>query len=73
VEDQEREAEDPEGVFGVEVAVAGVDVEALGEAANGRGRQLAGVRVDVGQVVAGPPRRRPRPARAPMAPATPIC
>ena len=54
MEDEERETEEPEGVFGEEVAIRGDEhVELLGEAVDGQGGQLAGVGVDVGEVVAG--------------------
>src|SRR6266545_7147470 len=51
VEHQEGEPEDPEGMFGAQFVVLD-DVELLGEAWRGQRRQLPGVGVDVGQVVA---------------------
>ena len=50
---QEREAEHPEGVLGPQLAVLDVHVELLGEAVHRQRGELRGVRVDVGQVVAG--------------------
>src|SRR5262245_9800218 len=53
VEDEERQAEDRERVLGSQLAVLDVDVELLGEPADLEGRELAGVGIDVGEVVAG--------------------
>ena len=52
VEDQERQPEHPEGVFGLQLAGDGVDVQLLGEAGDGEGGHVPGVGVDGGQVVA---------------------
>ena len=51
VEHQEREAENPERMLGPQLALVHVHVQALGEAPGGRGGELGGIRVDVGQVV----------------------
>ncbi len=57
MEDQDREPEDPERVLGPQLTavdvVVDVDVELLGEALDGQGGEVAGGRVDVGQVMAG--------------------
>ena len=53
MQDQEREAEDPERVLGPQVAVLDEHVELLREALHGQCGQLVRVGVDVGQVVPG--------------------
>jgi hypothetical protein len=50
---EEREAEHPERVLGPQFAAVDVHVEPLGEPAHGRGGEVTGLRVDIGQVVTG--------------------
>ena len=53
VEHEKWQAEDGEGVRGVQLVIVDVDVELLGEAVDGQCGEVSGGWVDVGQVVAG--------------------
>ena len=50
---EERQPEDREGVLGAQLGVVDIHVQLLAEPGDGEGGQLAGFRIDVGQVVAG--------------------
>ncbi len=53
MEDEERQPENGERVLGAQVARVDVYLELFAESVDGDGSELAVVRVDVGQVVAG--------------------
>jgi hypothetical protein len=53
VENEKWQAEDGEGVRGVQLVILDVDVELLCEAVDGQCGEVSGGGVDLGQVVAG--------------------